>query len=111
MTSLVGHNEIRGEVKVIKRERIQVVCPACGQQVEAVVWDGQVKGYCAVGNQFVDFRIETRHVPMDKQPATEPKAEISASTPRRADRDSKGHFVKGNVPWNKRSQSAPVLLA
>ena len=100
---MVGSRE-RGETAVIKRERIQVVCPACGQQVEAVAWDGWVKGYCAVGKQFVDFRIQTQHVLIEKQPATEPKAEISAAAPRRTGRDSKGHFVKGNVPWNKRLQ-------
>ena len=44
---------------VLKLERVQVICPACGQQVEAVASDGQVKGYCAVARQSVDFVIET----------------------------------------------------
>ena len=43
---------------VLELERVQVICPACGQQVEAVAKDGQVKGYCAVAKQYVDFRIE-----------------------------------------------------
>ncbi|MBA7500442.1 hypothetical protein ES708_26151 [subsurface metagenome] len=32
---------------VLELKRIQVVCPACGQQVEAIATDGRVKGYCA----------------------------------------------------------------
>ena len=45
---------------VVKLERVQAICPACGQQVEAVATDGRVKGYCAVAKQDVDFLIETR---------------------------------------------------
>jgi len=45
---------------LVKLERVQVICPACGQQVEAVATDGQVKGYCAVARQSVDFLIETQ---------------------------------------------------
>jgi len=44
---------------VLKLERVQVICPACGQQVEAVAKDGRVKGYCAAARQSVDFLIET----------------------------------------------------
>jgi len=62
MTSLVVRKEIRGGVGVLKLERIQVVCPACGEQVEAVAMDGRVKGYCAVAKQYVDFQIETQRV-------------------------------------------------
>ena len=49
--------EIRGGVGVLKPERVQVSCPACGQQIEAVARDGRVKGYCAVAKQDVDFLI------------------------------------------------------
>jgi len=45
---------------VLKLERVQVICPACGQQVEAVASDGQIKGYCTVAKQYVDFLIETQ---------------------------------------------------
>jgi len=84
---------------VVKLERVQVICPACGQQVEAVASDGQVKGYCAVTRRSVYFLVE-------KQRTAETKAEISAGlTPMREGRDSRGHFVKGNVPLNKRRQS------
>lgn len=41
---------------VVKLEHVQVICPACGQQVEAVARDGQVKGYCGVAKQYVDFQ-------------------------------------------------------
>lgn len=39
-------------------ERVQVICPACRQQVEAVARDGQIKGYCTVARQYVDFPIK-----------------------------------------------------
>ena len=45
---------------VLKLERVQVVCPACGQQVEAIATGGRVKGYCAVVKQYVDLLIETQ---------------------------------------------------
>jgi len=94
MTSLVVPRVIGGGV--LKLERVQVICPACGQQVEAVAKDGQAKGYCVVAKQYVDFPIET-------QRAVETKAEIPAGpTPMR---DSRVRFVKGNVPLNKKEQS------
>ena len=55
MSGLVLHKVIGGGV--LKLERVQVICPACGQQVEAVATDGRVKGYCAVAKQDVDFLI------------------------------------------------------
>jgi len=58
MTSLVVRKLIGGGV--VKLERVPVICPACGQQVEAVASDGRVKGYCAVARQFVDFLAETQ---------------------------------------------------
>ena len=48
---------------VLKLERVSVICPACGQQVEAVATDGRVKGYCAVVKQYVDLLIETQRGP------------------------------------------------
>jgi len=45
---------------LVQLERVQVICPACGQQVEAVATDGRVKGYCTVAKQYVDFVIETQ---------------------------------------------------
>ena len=105
----MGHKETRGETGVIKLERAQVICPACGQQVEAIARDGRVKGYCAVAKQYVDFPIETQPVHIGKHPPDETKTEISAGlTP---GRDSRGHFVKGNVPWNKRGQPGSVSPA
>jgi endogenous inhibitor of DNA gyrase (YacG/DUF329 family) len=43
---------------MVKLERLRVICPACGQQVEAIASDGRVKGYCAIAKQSVDFPIE-----------------------------------------------------
>ena len=45
---------------LVKLDPLKVICPACSQQVEAVVWDGRVKGYCAVARKYVDFLIETK---------------------------------------------------
>ena len=45
-------------VGILKLERVQVICPACRRQVEAVAKDGRVKGYCAVAKQHVDFPVE-----------------------------------------------------
>jgi len=58
MTSLVVPEVIGGGV--LKLERGQVTCPACGQQVEAVATDGRVSRYCAVAKQYLDFPIETQ---------------------------------------------------
>ena len=55
MTSLVLRKEIHGGIEVVKLERVRVICPACGQQVEAVASDGRVKGYCAIAKQSVIF--------------------------------------------------------
>ncbi|GAI90760.1 unnamed protein product, partial [marine sediment metagenome] len=65
---------------VVKLERVQVICLACGQQVEAVARDGQVKGYCAAARRFVDFVIETQRVGTDKDNAAETKATALSST-------------------------------
>ena len=77
---------------VVKLERIPVICPACGQQVEAVATDGRVKGYCAVAKQHVSFQIEAQRIPIGKH------------------RDSRGRFIKGNVPWNKRRPVGSIEL-
>jgi len=99
MTSLVVRKEIDGGIGMVKLERVRVICPACGQQVEAVASDGRVKGYCAIAKQSVDFLIE-------KPRTAETKAEMSAGlAPMREGRDSRGRFVKGNVPLNKRTQA------
>jgi len=54
MTSLVQRTISEG---IVKLERVQVICSACGQQVEAMAANGRVKGYCAVAKQHVDFPI------------------------------------------------------
>jgi len=63
---------------VVKLERVQIVCPACGQQVQAIATDGRVKGYCAVARQSVDFLVET-------QPGPDPEyqAKMSAGMKKR----------------------------
>ena len=89
MTSLVLH-KVRGKLRpvlvvpkvisegVVKLERVQTICPACGQQVEAVATNGQVKGYCTVAKQYVDFLIETQLERKKYQQTPEYRAKMSA---------------------------------
>jgi len=60
---------------VVKLERVRVTCLACGQQVEAVAWDGRIKGFCSVARCFVDFLAGTQRSqdpdPVGKNPAAE----------------------------------------
>ena len=65
--------------RVLKLERVSVICPACGQQVEAIATGGRVKGYCAVVKQYVDLLIETQQVPIGKHFTAEARDKISAS--------------------------------
>ena len=43
-----------------KHELLKVICPACSQQVKAVVRDGRVKGYCTIAKKYVDFLVEAK---------------------------------------------------
>ncbi len=43
----------------VKTDFVQVTCPACRQQIEAIARNGRVKGYCAVARRYVDFRVKT----------------------------------------------------
>ena len=61
--------------------------------VEAVARDGKVKGYCAVAGQYMDFTVETKHPVETKVGILSRSNQI---------RDSRGRFVRGNVPINKR---------
>jgi len=107
MTSLVVRKEIRGAIGVLKLERVQVICPACGQQVEAVARDGQIKGYCTVARQYMDFPIKTQlerkkwwqspeyrakqiATHTGKHPTAETRAKISAVLTRRQNKKA-GH--------------------
>ena len=68
---------------ILKLERVQGICPACRQRVEAVATDGRVQGYCAVARQYVDFLIETQRVRTDKDNIAEARAKISAALKKR----------------------------
>jgi len=63
---------------ILKPERVQVICPACGEQVEAVASDGRVKGYCAIAKRYVDFLIETKR--LAKHFSAEYRAKLSAAS-------------------------------
>ena len=60
-------------------ELLKVICPACGQQVEAVARDGRVKGYCAIAKQYVDFVSETQLQRKGYQQDPEYRAKMSAT--------------------------------
>jgi endogenous inhibitor of DNA gyrase (YacG/DUF329 family) len=60
-------------------ETIKVICPACGQQVEAVARDGRVKGYCAIAKQYVDFVSKTQLERKRYQQDPEYRAKMSAA--------------------------------
>jgi hypothetical protein len=60
-------------------ELLKVICPACGQQVEAVARDGRVKGYCAIAKQYVDFLIETKLERKSYRQDPEYRAKMSAA--------------------------------
>jgi len=60
-------------------ELLKVICPACGQQVEAVPRDGRVKGYCAIAKQYVDFLIETKLERKSYRQDPEYRAKMSAA--------------------------------
>ena len=64
---------------VLKLEQVQVICSACGQQVEAVATDGRVKGYCAVAKQYVDFPI-TQGIAVRMDSQTNAVASVTAAT-------------------------------
>jgi len=94
MTSLVVRKVINGErIKLrlvpvgpkkliggglLKLERVRGICPACGQQVEAVASDGRIKGYCAIAKQFVDFSIKTQR--LARHFSAEYRAKLSAAS-------------------------------
>ena len=80
MAKLKGVPVVRKVISegVVKLERVQIVCPACGQQVQAVATDGRVKGYCAVVKQYVDLLIETQ-----RGPDAEYRAKVSADMKKR----------------------------
>jgi len=59
---------------------IKVICPACGQQVDAVVRDGRVKGYCAVAKRYVDFVVKIKLERKDYRQDPEYRAKLRAAT-------------------------------
>ena len=59
---------------------IKVTCPACGQQVEAVVRDDRVKGYCAVAKKYVDFPVKSKLERKDYRQDPEYRAKLRAAT-------------------------------
>ena len=61
-------------------EFIKVICPACSQQVKAVVRDDRVKGYCTVAKQYVDFLAKTQSERRDYRQDPEYRAKLSAAT-------------------------------
>ncbi len=67
-------------MSLAKLELLKVICPACGQQVEAIARDGRVKGYCATAKQYVDFLVETKLERKSYRQDTEYRAKWRAAT-------------------------------
>ena len=67
-------------MSLAKHELLEIICPACGQQAEAVVRDGRVKGYCAIAKQYVDFLIEIKLERKSYLQDPEYRAKLSAAT-------------------------------
>ncbi len=61
-------------------ELLKVICPAWGQQVEAIARDGRVKGYCAIAKQYVDFLVETKLERKSYMQDPEYRAKMRAAT-------------------------------
>ncbi|UCE97928.1 MAG: hypothetical protein JSV74_00935 [Dehalococcoidia bacterium] len=59
---------------------IKVVCPACGQQVEAVVRDDRIKGYCTTARQYVNYLVETKMEKKDYRQDPEYRTKLRAAT-------------------------------
>ncbi len=61
-------------------EFIKITCPACSQQVEAVVRDDRIKGYCAVAKQYVEFLVKTKSERRNYRQDPEYRAKLRAAT-------------------------------
>ena len=59
---------------------LKVVCPACRKRIEARAWDGRVKGYCAVGRQYVNFSVEADLSRKNYRQDPEYRAKMAAAT-------------------------------
>jgi len=68
---VAGGNRFMNSEGSVKVERVRVICPGCGQKVEAVASDGRVRGYCAVARRYVEFVAETQPICIGKNPAAE----------------------------------------
>jgi hypothetical protein len=42
---------------IVTAEKVQARCPECGEIVETISYDGQVKGYCSVTRKVVEAQI------------------------------------------------------
>ena len=59
---------------------VKVTCPACGQQVEAVVRDDRVQGFCAVAKEYVNFLVKTKPGRKDYRQDPEYRAKLRVAT-------------------------------
>ena len=65
---------------MVKLDMLKVICPACGQEVEAILRDGRVKGYCTIAKQYVDFLVETKLERKSYRQDPEYRAKLRAAT-------------------------------
>ena len=55
--SVIHPNLVVDTIVRVKRTECIVTCPACNKQINAVAWDGVVKGYCTNARKFVTINI------------------------------------------------------
>jgi len=67
-------------MSLANHEVLKVICPACSQQVKAVVRDGRVKGYCTIAKKYVDFLVEAKLEKKSYRQDPEYRAKLRAAT-------------------------------
>ena len=56
--STIVHPDLVVDANVhMTRSEHLVTCPACNKQINAVAYDGVVKGYCANARKFVTIKV------------------------------------------------------
>ena len=63
-----------------KLEVLRFICPACDQQVKAVVRDDRIQGYCSVAKQYVDSPVKVKPEKRDYRQDPEYRVKLRAAS-------------------------------